>query len=202
MSSQKIESDNEQIKNKKEETNNKNPSQQQQKEQQAQQIAGYNIATTTTTTTTTTTATISNTTNEVTSGINENQKINKAILDKSIDITNRYQQQITKAIKVTTDNYNQLQKNILNTYQSAFSKFINDTSDNNNSYNFAVLEQLKLYNKINQNMIDSAINNTRIIHEFLAEYIDTFNKSVELGQEYCSDGIKNYFNFGKKIERT
>ena len=30
MSSQKIESDNEQIKNKKEETNNKNPSQQQQ----------------------------------------------------------------------------------------------------------------------------------------------------------------------------
>ena len=200
MSSQKIESDNEQIKNKREETNNKNPSQQQQKEQQAQQIAGYNIAAAAATTTTT--ATISNTTNEVTSGINENQKINKAILDKSIDITNRYQQQITKAIKVTTDNYNQLQKNILNTYQSAFSKFINDTSDNNNSYNFAVLEQLKLYNKINQNMIDSAINNTRIIHEFLAEYIDTFNKSIELGQEYCSDGIKNYFNFGKKIERT
>ena len=51
-------------------------------------------------------------------------------------------------------------------------------------------------------MIDSAINNTRIIHEFLAEYIDTFNKSVELSQEYYSDGIKNYFNFGKKIERT
>jgi hypothetical protein len=112
MSSQKIESDNEQIKNKREETNNKNPSQQQQKEQQAQQIAGYNIATTTTTTTT---ATISNTTNEVTSGINENQKINKAILDKSIDITNRYQQQITKAIKAITDNYNQLQNNIQNT---------------------------------------------------------------------------------------
>jgi hypothetical protein len=197
MSSQKIESDNEQIKNKKEETNNKNPSQQQQqqKEQQTQQIAENNIATTTTTT-------ISETTNEVTSGINENQKINKAILDKGIDITNRYQQQITKAIKVTIDNYNQLQKNILNTYQSAFSKFINDTSDNNNSYNFAVLEQLKLYNKINQNMIDSAINNTRTIHEFLAEYTDTFNKSVELGQEYYSDGIKNYFNFGKKIERT
>lgn len=195
MPSQKIESDNEQIKNKREETNNnKNPSQQQQKEQQAQQIAGYNIATTT--------ATISETTNELTRGINENQKINKAILDKGIDITNRYQQQITKAIKVTTDNYNQLQKNILNTYQSAFSKFINDTSDNNNSYNFAVLEQLKLYNKINQNMIDSAINNTRIIHEFLAEYTDIFNKSIELGQEYYSDGIKNYFNFGKKIERT
>ena len=197
MSSQKIESDNEQIKNKREETNNnKNPSQQQQqqKEQQAQQIAEHNIATTTTT--------ISNTTNEVTSGINENQKINKAILDKSIDITNRYQQQIIKTMKVSTDNYNQLQKNILNTYQSTFSKFINDTSDNNNSYNFAVLEQLKLYNKINQNMIDNTINNTRTIHEFLVEYIDIFNESIELGQECYRDGIKNYFKFGNKIERT
>lgn len=188
MSSQEIESDNKQIKNKIEEINN-NPSQQQKE----QQIAEHTIAATTT---------ISKTTNEVTNRINENQKINKAIFDKSIDITNRYQQQIIKSIKVTTDNYNQLQNNILNTYQSAFSKFINDTSDNNKSYNFAVLEQLKMYNKINQNMIDSAINNTRTIYEFLAEFIEIFNKSIELGQEYYSDGIKNYFKFGKKTERT
>ena len=98
MSSQKIESDNKQIKNK-----NNNPSQQ-QKEQQAQQIAEHTISTT---------ATISKTTNEDTSRINENQKLNKAILDKSTDITNRYQQQIIKAIKVSTDNYNILQNNIL-----------------------------------------------------------------------------------------
>src|SRR5918995_1857672 len=177
MSSQKIESDNEQIKNKREETTNKNPSQQ-QKEQQAPPITEHAIATT---------ATISKTKNEVTGGINENQKINKAILDKSIDITNRYQQQIIKSIKTTTDNYSQLQNNILNSYQSAFSKFINDASDNNKSYNFAVLEQIKLYNKINQNMLDNTINNTRTIHEFLVEYIDIFNKSIELGQEYCRD---------------
>ncbi len=118
MSSQKIESDNKQIQNK-----SNNPSQQ-QKEQQAQQIAEHTIATT---------ATISKTTNEDTSRINENQKINKAILDKSTDITNRYQQQIIKAIKVSTDNCNLLQNNILNTYQSAFSKFINNTSDDNKS---------------------------------------------------------------------
>jgi hypothetical protein len=188
MSSQKIESDDKQIKNKREETNN-NPSQQ-QKEQQAQQLAEHTIATT---------ATISKTTNEVTSRINENQKINKAILDKSTDITNRYQQQIIKAIKVSTDNYNLLQNNILNTYQSAFSKFINNTSDDNKSYNFAVLEQLKVFNKINQNMLDNAINNTRTIHELLTEYMEILNKSMELGQEYYRDGIKNYFNFGKKI---
>lgn len=115
MSSQKIESDNKQIQNK-----SNNPSQQ-QKEQQAQQIAEHTISTT---------ATISKTTNEDTSIINENQKINKAILDKST----------------------------------------------------AVLEQIKVFNKINQNMIDNAINNTRTIHEMLIEYIEIFNKSIELGQ--------------------
>ncbi len=184
MSSQKIESDDKQIQNK-----SNNPSQQ-HKEQQAQQIAEHTISTT---------ATISKPINEDTSRINENQKINKAILDKIIDITNRYQQQIIKAIKVSTDNYNLLQNNILNTYQSAFSKFINNTSDDNKSYNVAVLEQIKIFNKINQNMIDNAINNTRTIHELLTEYIEIFNRSIELGQEYYRDGIKNYFNFGKKI---
>ena len=185
MSSHKIESDNKQIQNK-----SNNPSQQQKEQQQAQQIAEHTISTT---------ATISKTTNEDTSRINENQKINKAILDKSTDITNRYQQQIIKAIKVSTDNYNLLQNNILNTYQSAFSKFINNTSDDNKSYNVAVLEQIKVFNKINQNIIDNAINNTRTIHELLTEYIEIVNKSIELGQEYYRDGIKNYFNFGKKI---
>jgi hypothetical protein len=184
MSSHKIESDNKQIQNK-----NNNPSQQ-QKEQHAQQIAEHTIATT---------ATISKTTNEDTLRIHENQKITKAILDKSTDIANRHQQQIIKAIKVSTDNYNLLQNNILNTYQSAFSKFINNTSDENKSYNVAVLEQIKVFNKINQNVIDNAINNTRTIHELLTEYIEIVNKSIELGQEYYRDGIKNYFNFGKKI---
>jgi hypothetical protein len=184
MSSHKIESDNKQIQNK-----SNNPSQQ-QKEQHAQQIAEHTIATT---------ATISKTTNEDTLRIHENQKITKAILDKSTDIANRHQQQIIKAIKVSTDNYNLLQNNILNTYQSAFSKFINNTSDENKSYNVAVLEQIKVFNKINQNVIDNAINNTRTIHELLTEYIEIVNKSIELGQEYYRDGIKNYFNFGKKI---
>src|SRR5215217_7070580 len=111
MSSQKIESDNEQIKNIKEETNRI------VQQQQQQQIAEN------TTTTTTATSNISNTTNAGSSNINENQKINKEILEKSIDIVNRYQQLTIKTIKATADNYNQIQKNILNTYQSAFLKF-------------------------------------------------------------------------------
>ncbi len=67
------------------------------------------------------------------------------------------------------------------------------------NHNIAVLEQIKVFNKINQNMIDNAINNTRTIHELLTEYIEVFNQSIELGQPYYRDGIKNYFNFGKKI---
>ena len=129
MTSQKSESDNKQIKNKREETNNNSP--QQQKEQQAQQIVEHTI---------TTTPTISNNINEVNSRINEDQKTNKAILD-----------------------------------------------------------QIKVFNKINQNLIDNAINNIRTIHELLTEYIEIFNKSIELGQQYYRDGIKNYFNFGMKI---
>jgi len=189
MSNQKIESDNEQIKNIKEETNRIV-----QQQQQQQQIAEN------TTTTTTATSNISNTTNAGSSNINENQKINKEILEKSTDIINRYQQLTIKTIKATADNYNQLQNNILNTHQSAFSKLIDDAPDNK-SYNFAVLEQLKMYIKINQNIIDSTINSTRTIHEFLGEYTETFNKSIELAQKYYSGGIKNYFNFVKKIER-
>ncbi len=195
MANQKTKSNNKKIKNKseEEETNKIIQEQlQQQEEQQSQQIKGDTIATT---------STISSTKNEVTiSKINDNQKIDKAFFDKRLEITNRYQQQIIKAIKATTDNYNQLQKNILNIYQSAFSKFINNASDNNKSCNFAILEQVKVYSKINQSIIDSAINNTRTIHEFLAENTEIFNKSIELGQEYYSDEIKNYFKF-KRIER-
>jgi hypothetical protein len=194
MSNEKTKSNNKKIKIKSEEETNKIIQEQQQEEkQQTQQIKGDTIATT---------STISSSTNEVTSKINNNQKINKAFFDKSIDITNRYQQQIIKAIKATADNYNQLQKNMLNTYQSAFSKFINDTSDNNKSYNFAVLEQVKVYSKINQSIIDSSINNTRTIHEFLAEYTEIFNKSIELAQEYYNDEIKNYFNFVNNIGKS
>jgi hypothetical protein len=191
MSNQKIENNNKQINNKRGEERNMILQEQQQAEKIADNIREV------------TTSTNSNNTNAVnTTKISSHQKLDKAIFNKSIDITNRYQQQINKAIKTTIENYYQLQKNILNTYQSAFSKFNNDTSDNNISYNFAVLEQLKFYNKINQNMIDSTINSTRTIHEFFAEYADIFNKSMEIGQEYYSDGIKNYFNISKKSEKT
>ena len=59
---------------------------------------------------------------------------------------------------------------------------------------------IKVFNKINQNMIVNAIDNTRTIHELLTEYIEIINKSIELGQEYYIDGIKNYFNLERKYK--
>jgi hypothetical protein len=49
-------------------------------------------------------------------------------------------------------------------------------------------------------MIVNAIDNTRTIHELLTEYIEIINKSIELGQEYYIDGIKNYFNLERKYK--
>ena len=61
---------------------------------------------------------------------------------------------------------------------------------------------MEYYNALNQSIIDSSFNNTRTIHEFLAEYTEIFNKSIELGQEYYSDEIKNYFNFINNIGKS
>jgi hypothetical protein len=55
-------------------------------------------------------------------------------------------------------------------------------------------QTFNIYNKISQNIIDNTINNTRTIHEFIVENIETFNKSIEIAQKYYNNGIKNYFN--------
>ena len=49
-------------------------------------------------------------------------------------------------------------------------------------------------------MIVNAIDNTRTIHELLTEYIEIFNKSIELGQQCYRAGIKNYFNLERKYK--
>ena len=56
------------------------------------------------------------------------KRSNKEILDKSIDTSNKYQQETIKAIQTIANNYVELQNNILDIYQLAFSKFINDTT--------------------------------------------------------------------------
>ena len=149
-----------------------------------------------------TTSTISETTNSINNNINEYQKTNKAILEKSIATSNKYQQETINTMQSISNNYVELQNNILDTYQSAFSKFINDT---NKSYwnNYRVPQRYsEIYNKYNQNVIDNTINATRKSHEFVLASTETFNKSIEIAQKYYNDSIQNYFNFLKKIEKS
>ena len=59
--------------------------------------------------------------------MNIKERISESI-DKSIDTSNKYQQETINTIQSITNNTIELQKNILNTYQSAFSRFLNDIS--------------------------------------------------------------------------
>ena len=60
-------------------------------DQQRQQIAN-------------TTSNISDTTNKVSNSVNEYQQTNRAILDKSIDTSNKYQQESINTIQSITNN--------------------------------------------------------------------------------------------------
>lgn len=64
------------------------------------------------------------TANKINNNINEYQTANKTILEKSIDTTNRYQQETINTIQSISNNYLELQKNILNIYKSTFSQFL------------------------------------------------------------------------------
>jgi hypothetical protein len=60
---------------------------------------------------------------------NENsKKQNNEILTKSIDASNKYQQQTINRVQTMLSNYMELQNNIFDNYQAIFSKLIDDTS--------------------------------------------------------------------------
>ena len=42
-------------------------------------------------------------------------------------------------------------------------------------------------------------NTSRMLNDLLVSHMELFNISIELAQKYYNNGIKNYFNFGKKI---
>ncbi|MGE5635262.1 MAG: hypothetical protein ACM3VV_08510 [Deltaproteobacteria bacterium] len=149
-----------------------------------------------------TTATISESTNKINDDINEYQRTNKEILEKSINTANKYQQQAINTIQTIANNYVELQNNILNTYQSTFSRFLDDISKSNwNNFRFPE-RYADVYNKTNQNITDHTINCTRRINDVVLGSTETFNKSIEIVQKYCNDSVQNYFNFVNKIGKS
>ena len=188
MSSQNKENT-KQIKNIKEQTNNKTTDQEQ--EQQEQQIEDTQKSTISDTT-------ITNNKTE-SNNINEYQHPNKAILDNSIDTTNKYELQTINSIQSFSDNSISIQQNIFTTFQSGYSKFITNIFKSYwNNFLFPT-PYLKLYNNTNQIIIDNTINTSRMLNDLLESHIEPFNISVELAQKYYNNGIRNYFNFSKKI---
>jgi len=159
-------------------------------DQQRQQIAN-------------TTSNISDTTNKVINSVNEYQQTNRAILDKNIDTSNKYQQETIDTIQSITNNTIELQKNFANTFQSVFSKFIDDTSksywNNNNLYPQRYTD---VYSKTNQNVTDNTVNATRRINDVALASAETFNKSIEIAQIYYNEAAQNYLNFVNKIEKS
>src|SRR5215217_1588651 len=132
-----------------------------------------------------TTSNISDTTNKVTNSVNEYQQTNREILDKSIDVSNKYQQES------------------VNTIQSVFSKFINDTSKSYwNNYLYPQRYTDMYNNKTNQNVPDNTVNTTRQINDVALASAETFNKSIEIAQKYYNEVAQNYLNFVNKIEKT
>lgn len=185
MSSQNKENT-KQIKNIKEQTNNKTTDQEQ--EQQIEDTQKSTMSD----------ATITNNKTE-SNNINEYQHPNKAILDNSIDTTNKYELQTINSIQSFSDNSISIQQNIFTTFQSGYSKFITNIFKSYwNNFLFPT-PYLKLYNNTNQIIIDNTINTSRMLNDLLESHIEPFNISVELAQKYYNNGIRNYFNFSKKI---
>ena len=187
MSSQNKENK-KQIKNIKEQTNNKITDQEQ--EQQKQQIEDTQKSIISDTTTNNTTES---------NNINEYQHPNKAILDNSIEATNKYQLQTINSIQSFSDNSISLQRNIFTTFQSGYSKFITNIFKYYwNNFLFPTV-YFKLYNNTNQIIIDNTINTSRMLNDFSESHIEPFNISIELAKKYYNNGIRNYFNFSMKM---
>src|SRR5215211_1205748 len=145
---------------------------------------------------------ISDTSNKVTNSVNDYQQTNRAILDKSIDTSNTYQQETIKTIQSISNNTIELQKNFANTFQSVFSKFIDDTSKSYWNNYFYPQRDLHAYNKTSQTMTDSTVKCTQRINNVALASAETFNKSIEIAQKNFSEVAHNYLNFVNKIEKT
>ncbi len=114
---------------------------------------------------------------------NENITVNKP----------KYQEQNINTIQSISNNYGDLQKNILNTYQSVFSKFIDNIYNSKSYWNKFIYPQeyTDVYSNTNQNIKDDAINATRRINDCVFGYTETVNKSMEIAQKYYNDSVQD-----------
>ena len=145
---------------------------------------------------------ISDAKNKFNENISENQQRTKEFIEKNVDATNKYQQDTINTVQTITNNFVELQKNLLDTYQSLIFKFLGDTSKSFGHSATSPKRYADIYNKTNQTITDTTIDTSNKINEVVLGSTETFNKSIEIAQKYYTDSIQNFFNFLKKIERT
>ena len=162
---------------------------QKQSDQQKQQINDFKES-------------ISDAKNKFNENISENQQRTKEFIEKNVDATNKYQQDTINTVQTITNNFVELQKNLLDTYQSLIFKFLGDTSKSFGQGGTSPKRYADIYNKTNQTITDTTIDTSNKINEVVLGSTETFNKSIEIAQKYYNDSIQNFFNFLKKIERT
>ena len=112
------------------------------------------------------------------------------------------QNKIITTAKETSNNYIELQKNVINFFQSvAYFPFFNLSTSSLEDFNIPE-RYFKTYNTINKNRIDDTTNITNVANQVLLSGIQNIIKITELTQKYYNESIQNYFNFLKKIERS
>lgn len=127
----------------------------------------------------------------------------KELIIKAKDNVDEYQtQEIINKFQSISSAYNDLQKNIVNISYSVFSEFFDIYNESFWNKKPIFERYADVYNKTHQNMTNSSINNTRRINEFVLSSTESFNKSLEIVQEYYKDSLQLYFNFINKIEKS
>ncbi len=144
---------------------------------------------------------ISEATKKISESANKFQADTKRILEKSTDTFGKNQDQIVKTSQEITDNFVELQKNVLNTYQSSYLKFLDNAFKS--WVDFNIRERYsETYNILNKNIQEGTVNATNFINEIAVGGVEHFNKLVELTQKYYNDIVQNNLNYARKIERS
>jgi len=141
---------------------------------------------------------ISQTTDKINQSVNKFQENNINIFERNAENLRKNQEQFSNTIQEISNNTTELQKNVLNTYQSLYVRFLDYI---NNSYwkNFNTSQRYsEIYNTLNRNIQDNAVNATNFINEITVGGIENFNKSVEITQKYYNDIVQNNFDYAKK----
>jgi hypothetical protein len=146
---------------------------------------------------------ISQTIDKVNQNVNNFQEDNRRIFENNVEIFRKNQEQINQTIQQISNNAIELQKNIFKTYQSSYTQFFDNNNNNSNWKNFNIPQRYsEIYNTINKNIQDYAVNATNIVNEITTGGIENFNKAIELTQRYYNDIVQNNFHYTQKIERS